>query len=485
MRYVRLVLAAALIAGLLSALPAGATPAEPVHVTVADADAAAGSFELVGHDPLFNRGMNAALAIHDNYAYIGSRTDGKPLSNNLTRGGVMVVNVSNPASPTVVKEIGPPNEGNQGESSRELRVWQSQEILIVLHTNCGLGPQAHNCQPSSVSNLRFYDISGAKAADPQLILTFVPPQNPHEFFLWEDPSNPERALLYVGPASTRMQVYDISPVANGQPPVQKANISTGIPGGLHSLSVSNDGQLAYFAHLTGGFLVADVADFSQGAESPALRLVTPPANRPTWAGPGAHSAMKLWGQDWALLADEVYGTASGGQHGCPWGWVRMIDIADPAKPVVKAEYKLPENQQTFCEPADTHPFTSFSAHNPTLTPNIAFITWHSGGLQAIGLDNPATPTQLAEFKPTPLLYAVNEDPRLSQGQDKVVMWSYPIIKDGLIYVADLRNGLYILRYRGPHENEVKEVTFLEGNSNQGHALCYEPPDPEAIPEYCN
>ena len=53
-----------------------------------------------------------------------------------------------------------------------------------------------------------------------------------------------------------------------------------------------------------------------------------------------------------------------------------------------------------------------------------------------------------------------EDPRLSSDPDtgrneKVVMWSYPIIKDGLIYVIDLRNGLYVLKYKGPFEEEVR------------------------------
>jgi hypothetical protein len=50
------------------------------------------------------------------------------------------------------------------------------------------------------------------------------------------------------------------------------------------------------------------------------------------------------------------------------------------------------------------------------------------------------------------------------------MWSYPIIKDGLIYVVDIRNGLYILRYTGPRAGEVREIEFLEGNSNLGTAL---------------
>lgn len=63
-----------------------------------------------------------------------------------------------------------------------------------------------------------------------------------------------------------------------------------------------------------------------------------------------------------------------------------------------------------------------------------------------------------------------EDPALSRGPNKVVMWSYPIIKDGLIYVVDVRNGLYVLRYTDPHTDEVAGLTFLEGNSNLGDAV---------------
>ena len=54
------------------------------------------------------------------------------------------------------------------------------------------------------------------------------------------------------------------------------------------------------------------------------------------------------------------------------------------------------------------------------------------------------------------------------------MWSYPVIQDGLIYTVDLRNGLYILKYKGPYQAEVDNINFLEGNSNQGDALCFEP-----------
>jgi hypothetical protein len=484
------------IVALALILPATATAAKPPPKT--------GSITQVGHEPLMNRGMNAAIAVHGDYAYVGSRTDGG--HEGMPHGGVMVVDISNPSDPTL---LGPPFDAKAGESSRELRVWRSQDILIVLNTNCGVGDQLHHCTQPSISNFRFYDISGANASDPQLLHQFN--VDTHEFFLWEDPRNPERALMFGGNAgstcgtrggsrSCPFAVWDISPVREGGSPItlfSEMHGYTRFPadpaqpeqkptGGLHSLSVSNDGTRAYFALLTGGFAVVDVSDFAKGVPSPQPRPITINEARPTWPGPGAHSAIKLWKRDWAWVSDEVYGTATGASHGCPWGWARMIDISDPRRPTVEAEYRLPENFESTCDDWNP-PRTSYSAHNPTLTPRIAFTTWHSGGFQAVSIQKPRRPHQLAQFMPEPLDDVMLEDPRLSSDPDtgrgeKVVMWSYPIIKDGLIYVIDLRNGLYVLKYEGRFEREVEKITFLEGNSNQGHALCFEPV--RRAPSYC-
>ena len=133
-------------------------------------DALPGSFELVGKNPLAGvgqddgqtgRGMNAAIAVHKNYVYVGSRTDAK--NNNANHAGIMVVDVHDPTKPKVVHEF----EGLARESSRELRVWRSQEILMVLHTNCG-GNGAHQCAGNNTS-FRFYDIAGENAAHPKLL----------------------------------------------------------------------------------------------------------------------------------------------------------------------------------------------------------------------------------------------------------------------------------------------------------------------------
>jgi hypothetical protein len=471
------------IAAVTLVLPATAT---------GQSDGKTGSLAQVGHEPLMDRGMNAAAAIHGNYAYIGSRTDGG--HEGMPHGGVMVVDISEPSSPAL---LGPPFDAKAGESSRELRVWRSQDILIVLNTNCGVGDMLHHCTQPSISNFRFYDISGAHASNPELIYQLN--ADTHEFFLWQDPRNPDRALIFAGNAgstcairggspSCPFAVWDISPLLDGQAPITLFSGLHGYStGALHSLSISNDGTRAYFALLAGGFAVVDVSDFAAGRPSPQPRPITLDAARPTWAGPGAHSAIRFWNRNWAWVSDEVYGTATGAGHGCPWGWARIVNIDDPQRPSVRADYRLAENHESTCASWNP-PHTSYSAHNPTLTPKIAFSTWHSGGFQAVSIQRPTRPAQLAEFFPKPLDEVMLEDPRLSSDPDtgrheKVVMWSYPIIKDGLIYVVDLRNGLYVLKYTGAFEKEIDKITFLEGNSNQGHALCYEPVG--AAPGYCS
>jgi hypothetical protein len=423
-----------------------------------------GWFEFIGHTPLLNRGMNAGLAVHGNYAYVGSRTDGSH-----SDAGVLVVDISNSSSPQVIYQIGPPAEGNPGQTSRELRVWPEQELLLVMNFQCETG--LHDCQPTfSPPTVNFFDISGANAAEPLLVATYVLPRTPHEFFLWDDPKVAGRALLYLStPAiiGDNLLVVDVSRARQGLfNEVTGWNAAHGpFRTTLHSLSLSVDGRRAYLAYLRNGFMILDTSQLADGIPNPQIHLLTPQENWLLWSDPGLHSAVKLFGKPYALVTEEVYGR-------CPWGWATLIDITDEGRPTVVSEYKLASHnlvEQCGTFTAEHYRFTSFAAHNPTLTKNLAFITWHSGGLQAVSLENPLQPVQVAHFSPEPLPAVQTEDPALSSGLDKVVMWSYPIIKDGLIYVVDVRNGLYILKYHGPFEQEVTAIHFLEGNSNLGEA----------------
>ena len=79
------------------------------------------------------------------------------------------------------------------------------------------------------------------------------------------------------------------------------------------------------------------------------------------------------------------------------------------------------------------------------------------------ISDAAHPFQLAELRPEPLAHVDVEDPGL--GGNPIEMWSYPVVDHGLIYVVDVRNGLYVLRYHGRWGEQLATLGFREGNSN--------------------
>jgi hypothetical protein len=480
----------------------------------ADGDETTGGrpgFELVGHEPLFGRGLNAAPAVFGDVVYVGNRTDGSSRCGaGDPRGeqgadtcphvnpGILTVDVSDPAHPSVAGEIGPPYAGNVNETTRELRVWPQKKLLMVLSFRCS--PVIHACVGGDATpTYRFFDLSDP--LHPTFLSEWVPRQadgtirTPHEFFLWIDPDDRDRALLWmsapttsVDPARANLLIADISGVPDGDAPtlVAQGNWNPLFPGAedpanydnnlaLHSMTPTFDGTRTHLAYLAGHFLVLNTSSVANDripagtVEDLSDDLLTPPENRPTWPNPNpGHSAVPFPGRPFSFVTDEVYGTFTQANFGCPWGWARTIGVGQPRRPRVLAEYLIPENSCPAPTPADQER-ASYAAHNPTLTRNLALVTWHSGGIQAVDIRDPRRPRQAGSFSPVPLASVANEDPALSAGTNKVVMWSFPIIEDGLVYVVDVRNGLYVLRYTGPRAREVDRIRFLEGNSNLGDA----------------
>jgi hypothetical protein len=99
-------------------------------------------------------------------------------------------------------------------------------------------------------------------------------------------------------------------------------------------------------------------------------------------------------------------------------------------PLKIGEYKILQNTTAYTPAPGENEVTSYSSHNPTVLRDLIFDSWHSGGEQAIDLSDPGHPVQAGWFSPTPLATVANEDPALSRGPNKVVMWSFPIIHDG-------------------------------------------------------
>jgi hypothetical protein len=499
------------------------------------------NFELVGHNPLFGRGMNAALALYDHFAYIGNRTDGSnscgdlngsgPIAPVLTptnpdgtcthlHPGILIVDIQDPANPTVAGEIpasvAAPNAAGQpsGVTSRELRVWPQKKLLVELTFRCSR--TIHVCPRGNDTTFpfefKFFDLTDP--VHPQLIHRHVTKSSaglaikPHEFYLWTDPANADRALLYestpsvsVDPARPNFVVEDISAVPGGGDVklVAEANWNQFFPGAsnpaaydfdlsLHSMTPTADGKTTYLAYLRGGTLILDTTDVVNNVSPGSVislnnKLLTPIANRATWGAGNqcaghtsvgcteSHSAVPVPGRPFAVNIDEVYGKFTTPSFGWPWGWMRIIDVSNSSAPQIVSEFKIFQNTQAFESQADqdTQNYTSYSTHNPLVLPQLVIDSWHSGGLQAVNIADPKRPAQAGWFSPDPLQSVALEDPALSRGPNKVVMWSFPIIRNGLIYVVDIRNGLYILRYSGFQQQRVDHIAFLEGNSNLGDA----------------
>jgi hypothetical protein len=505
--------------------------AAPTDIGVGQGGATPGTSRnlvLVGHNPLFNRGMNAALTLFDHYAYIGNRTDGSNSCGDLNatgpvapvlpptspdgtcphaHPGILVVDLARPWAPAVAGEFGTEyvTGDNIGQTSRELRVWPAQKLLMVMYFRCSR--VIHACPRSAQHfTIRFFDLA-ANPVNPPLLATYTPSALPHEMYLWIDPRNSGRALLWISspttsadPNASNLIITDISKARDGVfTEIARGNWNQLFPNSadpanydndlsLHSMVPSPDGTKTYLAYLRGGVGVLDtrkVANNQIPAGTVASlndNLITP-VPFPTWgtgpkcaghteAGCGeSHSAIPFPGRPYALTIDEVYGTFTVPSFGWPWGWARTWNVADPKRPRLIGEYKIPPNTPAFQgspgDDAATEQFTSYSSHNPTLTRNLVLDSWHSGGLQAIDVSDPARPSQAGWYSPTPLSSVAVEDPALNRGPNKVTMWSYPIIRNGLIYVVDVRNGLYVLAYTGRHAREVLATRFLEGNSNLG------------------
>ena len=199
--------------------------------------------------------------------------------------------------------------------------------------------------------------------------------------------------------NANLLIADISGVPSGESPIliAQGTWSNQYPAprtniGLHSMTPTPDGTETHLAYLSGFFLILDTTDVAEGNYGPGEildlndDLLTPVENRPTWDNPNpGHSAVPFPGRPFSFHTDEIYGTFTDADFGCPWGWAARSRWATRRGRVV--EYKIPEDSCPPPSQADQER-ASYSSHNPTLTRNLALVSWHSGGLQVIDIEDP-------------------------------------------------------------------------------------------------
>ncbi len=117
------------------------------------------------------------------------------------------------------------------------------------------------------------------------------------------------------------------------------------------------------------------------------------------------------------------------------GGVRVWDISNLAAP----------RQLSEIQTADSTAFPApgpgwYSAHNPVVVGDLAFVSWYSDGVRVFDIANPAAPRELASYVPP-----AGRNPLQTEFPDGPLDWG--VYVDGnLVYLSDINGGLYLLRW---------------------------------------
>jgi hypothetical protein len=218
--------------------------------------------------------------------------------------------------------------------------------------------------------------------------------------------------------------------------------------GLHYPSVY--GNIAYLSYHQAGLVILDVKDLKNPKFLSRLDYTAPGFKDPTMpesmkqfhletTGYGnAHSAKLVPGHPNLLWLSDEYFT-------CPYGHLRMVDVADPKKPRIISHFLYPEN--TACDttapeltpkPAKL-PVGGPSTHMGNARPDgLLFMAWYGMCARAIDIKDPVHPKEAGYYT-----YQIDPKNPAKAGCDAYDITLGP---EGLLYVSDADSGLRVVKY---------------------------------------
>ncbi len=225
--------------------------------------------------------------------------------------------------------------------------------------------------------------------------------------------------------------------------------------GMHYATVQDD--IAYLSYHQAGLVIMDVSDRSSprllsrtdyllpGADStnPDVTACRQAAGKNEAACGNTHAAKRIPGTDLLMVSDEYFT--------CPFGHVRIYDVADSRSPRLLSHYLTEQN--TACDPenpmqaadAARFPRRPPSSHlgNP-LSDDIYLMAWYGNGVQAIDISDPTHPVSAGHYN-----YRIDSDLSAEESQ-YAGSDTYDVIlgRDGYLYASDGTSGLRVLRYTG-------------------------------------
>jgi uncharacterized protein (TIGR03437 family) len=262
-----------------------------------------------------------------NYAYIGSYNG----------TGIMIIDISSPASPKMVGYYNPPTGG------------RFQDVVVIN----GIG------YFSSENNGGVHIVDLHDPINPRMLSQITPEKNGypyvHELFVAD-------GVLYEADSRTnRVKVFDVTTPEN---PVFVQDIVTTDPRFIHAIVVVN-GRL-YTSGWDGRTDIYDVSSIlKEGAR--LLGVVE--------TGTSSHSS---WVSSDGKLLASARETLNGD--------IGLFDISDPAnnRPLIKIT-------------AQSLGISAFSPHNPYIVGNLLFISWYQAGLIILDITNPTQPKLVGKY----------------------------------------------------------------------------------------
>ena len=308
--------------------------------------------------------------------------------------GTVVVDVSDPENPTASAYL---------DEAAMLDPWES---LKVNHKR-GLLAGVENGGPA----FAIYDISKDCRKPKLLGEVVVPGGSGHAGNFTPD------GKTYYG-AAFNGEIYAID-VSNPRRP--KPLVSFTPPGGIHDMWFSPNGKRAYLADsgrvqgvrsAQNGLVILDVSEIQTRKKNPKVTTI----GTEYWDDGGIAQMtqrIKIKGKPYILFADE---NGSGGLEGwhqaCgaglpPFGFARLIDISNEAKPKVVSKLMLETHDPANCPL--TLPETSegaifvYDSHYCSVdrprNARYAACTYFESGMRVFDIRNPAEPTEIAYFNP--------------------------------------------------------------------------------------
>lgn len=300
--------------------------------------------------------------------------------------GVNVLDMSDPANPTLVDRLVTPAMDSPHES---MVVAQEAGILAAVLGNPTFYPGI----------VDVYDIS-QDCRQPQLQASA-----PVGFLGHESGISPDGKTFYsASPGTPTLTAVDLS-VPFAPVPIWTGDYTS------HGLSISNDGNRAYLSSGNGkGVLILDVSEIQARQPNPEVREIAsitwPNQSIPQNAIPFTRN-----GKPYLLEIDE-YSTNNPGEdssvasHGEFVGAGRIIDISDETAPRIVSDLRLevhePENRELIKnDPGASNITGGYAGHYcdiPTrVDPDIAACSMILSGLRIFDIRDPANPREVAYF----------------------------------------------------------------------------------------